>query len=239
MGVQRTRSTTDCRREYQSTGSISTTSLINITQFVSSRSNELRSATRWHPFSIDLWSCVPTTSKKGNSSVVIEGIALQFPSLRHLNVMNKLDSLHRCSSISMNIESIIIVLHRRHNPFAPGSWTSLQSLRALPRLRSLRVVLYDFHMFPDGPHCEIIAETAISLVDFAFCFRQSGHFGDFVAEAALSRCWSFIEQLRQRIFALSLDEKPGCCVEKDGCGLVVWSKQQYQSSTPTVWSRRK
>ena len=152
-------------------------------------------------------------------------IALNLPSLRHLNVMNRLDSLHRCSSISMNIQSMIIVLCRRYTPSAPGIWTALRSLRTLPRLRSLRVILYDFDMPPDGPSCEMIAETAISLVDFAFCFRRCPYRNELHSFALLDRCWSFIEQLRQRIFALASDEKPECSVEKDGSGLIVWPKK--------------
>ena len=151
--------------------------------------------------------------------------ALEFPSLRHLNVMNRLDSLHLCSSISMNIQSIIIVLYRRHVPFASGNWTTLRSLRTLPRLRSLRVILYDFHMSPDGPSCEMIVETAISLVDFAFCFRRRGNLYELHSDAPLGKRSLFIEQLRQRTFALSSDEKPECSVEKNGCGLIVWPRK--------------
>jgi hypothetical protein len=165
-------------------------------------------------------------------------IALNLPSLRHLNVMDRLDSLHCCSSISMNIQSIIIVPCPQYTPSASGIWTSLRSLRTLPRLRSLRVILYDFLLPPDGPSCEIIAETAISLVDFAFCFRRCRFSNGSQSLVLLDRCWSFIGQLRQRIFALASDEKPECSVEKDGCGLVVWSKKAISRPNNCLIQRR-
>ena len=56
---------------------------------------------------------------------------------------------------------------------------------------------------------------------------------------AFQRCCSFIEQLRQKIFARSSDEKPECSVEKDGCGLMVWRQQRYQGPIQTVWPSRQ
>ena len=161
-------------------------------------------------------------------------IDLKLPSLRHLNVIGSLDALHRCWAISTNIQSIIIVLDQRQIPYEMGDWTALRSLRALPRLRSLRVVLYDFYMSGDDPSCQIIAETAISFVDFAFAFRTNGRFCQRDNESAFERCCSFIDQLRRKILALSGDQKPDCSVEKDGCGLIVWREQPYRDPTKTL-----
>ena len=161
-------------------------------------------------------------------------IDLKLPSLRHLNVISSLDALHRCPSMSLNIESITIMLRYGRNPYITGSWTTLRSLRFLPRLRSLRVVLYEFHMSADHPSCEIIAETAMRLVDFSFCFRRRDYFPDIDSATAFKRCCSFVEELRQKIDVLSRDDKPQCCVEKDGCGLMVWREQRYQGPAWTV-----
>jgi hypothetical protein len=155
-------------------------------------------------------------------------IDLKLPSLHHLNVINSLDALQQCLSISMNIQSITIVLDQEHILFATGAWSALRSLRSLPHLRSLRVVLYTLYMSADDPSCQIIAETAVWIVDFAFSFRRRGSFCGLDNESAFKRCCSFIQQLRQMIFALSTDKKPECSVEKDGCGLIVWREQPYQ-----------
>jgi hypothetical protein len=133
-------------------------------------------------------------------------IDLKLPSLRHLNVNSSLDTLHRCSSISMNIQSIIIVIHHEDKSYATGNWAALRSLRSLPHLRSLRVVLYEVHMSADDPNCQIIAETAMWFVDFAFSFRRRGYFDDLDNKSAFKRCCSFIKELRQRISALSWNE---------------------------------
>ena len=161
-------------------------------------------------------------------------IALELPSLRHVNVIGSLDALHRCSSISMNIQSIIIVIHRWHLPYMTGNWTALHSLRSLPHVRSLRVVLYELHMSAEREGCQIIAETAVSFLDFSFAFRRNGHFCGIDNATAFKQCCSFIEKLREKIFALSGDEKPECSVEKDGCGLIVWRNQRYQGPKKTV-----
>ena len=118
--------------------------------------------------------------------------------------------------------------------YATGDWTALRSLHSLPHLRSLRVVLYDLHMSADDRSCAIIAETAMSLVDFGFSFRWRGSFGGIDEVSAFKSCCSFIEQLRKRIFALSEDEKPQCSVEKDCGGSVVWREWQYQGLTQTT-----
>ena len=117
--------------------------------------------------------------------------------------------------------------------YATGNWSALRSLHALPRLQSLRVVLYDLHMSDDDPSCQIIAETAVWFVDFAFSFRRGRGFSGINSESAFQRCCSFIEQLRRKIFALSVDEKPNCSVENDGCGLIVWREQRYHDPTQT------
>ena len=155
-------------------------------------------------------------------------IDLKLPSLRHVSVISSLAALHRCSSISINIQSMIIVLERWHIPYITGNWTALRSLRSLSRLRSLRVVLYDLHMSPDDAGCETIAETAILLLDFALSFRLRGDFHDMNPRSAFKGCCLFVEQLQRTILALSFNGKSKCFVEKDGCGLIVWREQRYQ-----------
>jgi hypothetical protein len=154
-------------------------------------------------------------------------IDLKLPSLHHLTVISSLDALHRCSSISMNIQSINIVLRQRDVQYTTGNWTALHSLRSLPYVRSLRVVMYELHMSADDPSCQIIAETAMWFVDFAFSFRRCDCFPDLDNKSAFERCCSFIEELRQRIIALSGNQKLQCSVEKDGCGLIVWREQRH------------
>ena len=87
----------------------------------------------------------------------------------------------------MNIRSIIIGLQRWHIPYITGNWTALRSLRVLPHLRSLRVVLIGLHMSPDDPSCQIIAETAMSFVDFSFFFRRASEFHELDVHSAFTR----------------------------------------------------
>ena len=104
------------------------------------------------------------------------------------------------------------MLGREHIPFATGNWSALRSLRSLACRRSLCVVLYELHMSADDPSCRSLP-------------RQ--------------RCGSFIEHPRQKIFAISWNQKPECSVENDGCGLITWREQRYRASTQTLWSCRK
>jgi hypothetical protein len=140
-------------------------------------------------------------------------IDLKLPSLPHLHVISSLDALHRCSSISMKIQSIIIGLYRWAISYATGNWTALHSLRSFPRLRSLRVVLCDLYLSPDDPSCEIIAQTTVSIVNFSLSFRRDRGFSGINSESAFNRC---------------------CSVEEDGCGLIVWREQRCQGSTQTI-----
>ena len=166
-------------------------------------------------------------------------INLKLPSLKHLNVINSLDALHRCCSISVNIQSIIIVIQRWNVPYATGNWPALRSLRSLPNLQSLRIVLYEMHIPAGDTGCEIIAETAMWVVDFAFSFRWEGYSRVLGSDFSFERCCSFIEQLRRKIFALSGDDRPQCFTEKDGCGLIVWREERQQSLAKVVWFGRK
>jgi hypothetical protein len=98
----------------------------------------------------------------------------------------------------------------------------------------MRVVLYGLHMSAGDSSCQVIAETAICFIDFAFSFRRRVSFSDLDVESAFKRCCSFIEQLRQKIFALSADAKLECSVEKDGCGLMLWREQRHQGLTQAL-----
>jgi hypothetical protein len=121
----------------------------------------------------------------------------------------------------MNIQSIIIAIHQWQTQYATGNWTALRTLCALPLLRSLRVITYDIHMCPDDTDCQILAETTLLLVDFSFSFRRLAGF-DCDPKSIFNMYRLFIEQLRDRILAISLDHKRYCIIEKDGCGLVIW-----------------
>ena len=178
----------------------------------------------------------PSNIEELNLFCCDRNIDLKLPSLHHLTVVNSLDALQRCASISMNIQSITLVLDKECIRFATGDWRALRFLRALPHLRSLRVVLYDLYMFADDLSCQIIAETTLWLVDFAFSFRCRDFFYGLDDESAFKRCCSFIQQLQQTIFSLSTDEKLECCVEKDGCGLMIWRTKPYRVPIHTVWT---
>ena len=149
-------------------------------------------------------------------------IRVTLPSLRHLTLTDSLDVLHDCSSISTNIRSITIVLDLRERILTNGNWSVLQALPSLPLLSSLRVILYDTPQPPDDWTGRILAETAVSLTDFSFCFRQLSGVISHDLPATFNTYRTFIKKLRRTIDILSLHGQRHEVVEKDGFGLMIW-----------------
>lgn len=139
----------------------------------------------------------------------------------HLTLTDSLDSLNSCSRL-INIRSIQITLNHEYSRFTSDDWTSFHILSTLPLLKSLRVLLYDMHVPPDDIRCQIIAETASMVSDFCFCFRYRHVARDYYIDGIYTKHSLFIEKLRNRILALSLNQQPKILVEKDGYGLIVW-----------------
>jgi hypothetical protein len=151
-------------------------------------------------------------------------IRVTLPSVRHLTLTNSLDVLHNCSSISTNIRSITIVLHLRVRILANENWSVLRAVSSLPLLSSLRVILYDTYQPPDDGTCRILAETAVLLTDFSFCFRQLVGLISHDQTATYIAYRTFIEKLRRsiRISSLNAQQQQHEVVEKDGFGLMIW-----------------
>ena len=149
-------------------------------------------------------------------------IRVTLPSLRHLILTNSLDVLHGCSSISTNIHSVTIALHLDDRILANENWGVLRALSSLPLLSSLRVILYDTPQPPDDWTGRILAETAVSLTDFSFCFRQLSGVISHDLPATFNTYRTFIEKLRRTIDILSLHGQRHEVVEKDGFGLMTW-----------------
>jgi len=139
----------------------------------------------------------------------------------HLTLTDSLDSLNSCSRLT-NIRSIQITLNHECLRFASGDWTAFRILSTLPLLISLRVLLYEMDVPPDDINCQIIAETASMVSDFCFCFRYRYAARDYDVVGTYTKHSLFIEQLRNRILALSLNQQPYIVVEKDGYGLIIW-----------------
>jgi hypothetical protein len=164
----------------------------------------------------------PTRIEELNLFCCDRNIRLKLSLVRHVNLINSLDTLHICSSISMNIQSIQIAIYQYHIPYEKGNWTALRALYDLPLLRSLRIIMHDTPRCSDDANCQILAQTAISMVDFAFCFRiWTGSF-EAGQKSTFYMYRLFIERLRQRIMTISLVHKTDFLIEQDGCGLIMW-----------------
>jgi hypothetical protein len=148
-------------------------------------------------------------------------ISLNFPSLSRLILIDSLDSLNSCTLLT-NIQSIQIILHRQYLCFGNDDWTILRILSTLPRLNSLRVVLYDMRVPPDDTSCQIIAETAPIVSDFAFCFRRCNYEIDHDIDAIYTKHCLFVEQLQNRILNLPSNQQHYIVIEEDGHGIIVW-----------------
>jgi hypothetical protein len=68
----------------------------------------------------------------------------------------------------------------------------------------------------------ITAETAPVISDFSFYFRRDYYYGGYDIDSTYSKYSLFIEQLRNCLVALPLNEEPYVIVEEDGCGLIIW-----------------
>ena len=87
----------------------------------------------------------------------------KIPSLRHLAVLSNLGVLHPCSSISMNIRSIIIVLHDWHMPYITGNWSGLRSLS----------LVYDHCGDSDGVELNDQIPTILLTIPFDYSVKTS------------------------------------------------------------------
>ncbi|CAF4055709.1 unnamed protein product [Rotaria sordida] len=147
--------------------------------------------------------------------------SVNLPTFDYLIITDSLDSLNSCF-FSRNIRSIQITLNHEHLHLARNDWNDLPTLSTLPFLKSLRILLYGINIPPNDTICQIIAETASTISDFCFCFRRKNHQNRRNFDGAHTKQSLFIEQLRNNILALPLNEKPQIVVEKDGYGLIVW-----------------
>ena len=153
-------------------------------------------------------------------------VSFDFPLVTHLILIDSLDSLNS-RSLSTNIRSIQLILHHECLTFTSGDWTALRTLSNLPLLNSLRVLLYNMLNPPDDTSCEVIAETALMVSDFGFCFRWCRwRCNEIYSNVDLTNMKHslFIERLQNRIVTLSLNEELYVVVDKDttGYGIVVW-----------------
>ncbi|CAF2487096.1 unnamed protein product [Rotaria sp. Silwood2] len=148
-------------------------------------------------------------------------VSANLPNLTNLILTDSLDSLNTCL-FSRNIRSIQITLHHQSFRYTPVDWIALSTLSNLPLLSSLRILLYAMYISPDDTSCEHIAKTAIMVSDFSFCFRRRYYQGAYDINLVYTKHSLFIEQLRNRIVALSLNKEPYVVVDEDGCGLVIW-----------------
>ncbi len=73
----------------------------------------------------------------------------------------------------------------------------------------------------DNKSCQIIAETVPIVSDFAFCFRRWDGRIDYNIDDVCMKHFLFIEQLKNRILALPLNEQPCVVVEEDGHGIII------------------
>ena len=148
-------------------------------------------------------------------------IVVNLPNLRHLILINSLDSLNSFS-LSTNIRSIQITVYHQCLHFANIDWTVLTKLSSLPLLNSLRILLYNMGISLDDQSRRVIAETASMVSDFSLCFRRRYYPYINWLHLLYSKHALFIDQLRKDIFALPRNEKVYVFVEEDGCGMRVW-----------------
>ena len=149
-------------------------------------------------------------------------ISLNFPSLSRLVLVDSLDVLNNLTSL-INIQSIQIALHYQFLCFGNDNWAVLRVLSTLPRLASLRVVLYNMRTPPNDANCQIIVETIPFISDFSFCFRRTNKDrSDYNVHIAHIKHSLFIQQLQNRILALPLVKQPYVLIEEDGYGIIVW-----------------
>jgi hypothetical protein len=148
-------------------------------------------------------------------------ISVDFPFISRLILTDSLDSLNNCTHL-INIQSIQIILHYECLHFGNDDWTVLRTLSTFPRLKSLRLLLYDMHITPDSTSCQIIAEIAPIVSDFGFCFRRFYGEMDYDIKTVNMKHSLFIEQLQNRILALPLNKQPYIVRDQDGHGIIIW-----------------
>jgi hypothetical protein len=149
-------------------------------------------------------------------------LSLELPSLVHVNFIESFDALQSCPSVSMNIQSITIVMNQPDVQSASVHWTDLHVFNALPRLHSVRVLMYDIRVCPDDVGCQLLAETSLLVHDFGISFREHRYPLDIARQTLCDLYRSFVKQLHQKIISLSRDQHASCAIEENGCGLIVW-----------------
>ncbi|CAF1222618.1 unnamed protein product [Rotaria sordida] len=151
-------------------------------------------------------------------------VSFNLPMVSHLTLIDSLDALNTHSLLT-NVRSIQIVFHHECLNFAIGDWTSLRILADLPLLNSLRVVLYNMLSPPNNSSCIIIAETALKITDFGFCFRHCRYHyvkHDYDINLIFMKHCLFIERLRNLIVIMSVNKQRYIVVDEDGSGIFVW-----------------
>jgi hypothetical protein len=203
----------------------------NLQVFTSSSSANINSSSRLVKLNMsdNLPSFVAVLPYIMSSNEIVElhllgcdrNVSLNFPFVSRLILTDSLDSLNNCTLLT-NIQSIQITLHYRCLRFGNDDWTVLRTLSTLPRLKSLRILLYDMRVPPNDTTCQIIAEIAPIVTDFGFCFRRFSSLIDYDVIAAYIKHSLFIEQLLNHILALPLNKQPYIVRDQDGYGIIIW-----------------
>nr|ACI90380.1 hypothetical protein [Philodina roseola] len=149
-------------------------------------------------------------------------ISLKLPSLVHVNLVDSFDALQSCHLVSMHIQSITIVMHQQEIESASNRWTDLRVLSDLPRLRSVRVLLYSTLVCPDDIGCQMLAETSLLVSDFGISFREDLYLPGVDRKLLCDMYRLFIKELHRKMICLSPNQKSSYVIEKNGCGLIFW-----------------
>ncbi|CAF1473915.1 unnamed protein product [Rotaria sordida] len=148
--------------------------------------------------------------------------AIHLSALRNITLVNSINCLNDCSSFAATIRSIrIYIMYHASNYMLPD-WPAVSySLSTLQQLNSLGIFMYDLPKAVDTNNCQMIAEEALRVTNFALCFRRACCSSDEV-KIAFKDNTKFIKQLCHSILRLSLNKHPYYSIEDDGCGLITW-----------------
>lgn len=149
-------------------------------------------------------------------------ISIHLFALRNITLLNSINCLNYSSLFPTTIRSIRILLFSNYPNYMLPDWSAiLYSLSTLSQLNSLPVFMYDVPKI-DNKNCQIIAETAVMVTDFGFCFRSKCGADAYRIETVFQDYAKFIKQLCNCILLLSFDKSPYYSIEDDGCGLTMW-----------------
>jgi hypothetical protein len=155
-------------------------------------------------------------------------IRLSLPALRHVTLTNSFSSLNSLDLFSTNVRSIHIILYYQSTNFVAPNWTTLHALSSLKSLTSLRMILYNMKKTLDDTASQMIVTVIPMLTDFGLYFRTAGFEYErdihdrYDVKSVRNNQRRFIEELYQRILALSSGQQLRSVVESDGCGLTMW-----------------